>query len=353
MSDHANATRIQPKDLRCKERQPLQDIIPLSAPFVIYIDPTNLCNFKCRFCPTGDPALLRKVGRPNGMMTIDLFRKVVSDIQGFGSRLKLLSLYKDGEPLLNSDFPDLVSIARDAGIAERIWTKTNGSRLNPELNRRLAGCGLDLISISVEAVSSQGYLEIAGAKIDYQRFRDHIADLHTRRGRMDIYIKIADSGLSKDQIAKFYADFEPHCTHIGVEKLMGWSLSEVKDFTLGTNPDTYDGLPLVPKEVCAYPFYVLAVNSDGSVSLCGNDWSHGTVVGDVKQESLLDIWHGERLHRFRQAMLGGRRCDLAACANCYYLKIVPDNLDAHASMLQERLQAAWDSRNGGQVRSSV
>jgi len=30
---------------------------------------------------------------------------------------------------------------------------------------------------------------------------------------------------------------------------MGWSYSDIKDFTLGTNPDTYDGLPLIPKNL--------------------------------------------------------------------------------------------------------
>ncbi len=44
--------KIEAKDLRCKKRQPLEKIIPLQAPFVVYIEPTNLCNIKCAFCPT-------------------------------------------------------------------------------------------------------------------------------------------------------------------------------------------------------------------------------------------------------------------------------------------------------------
>jgi len=63
-------------------------------------------------------------------------------------------------------------------------------------------------------------------------------------------LKIADAGLSKSEIEKFYSDFENISTYIAVEKLMGWSYSEIKDFTLGTNPDTYDGLPLIPKNLC-------------------------------------------------------------------------------------------------------
>jgi radical SAM protein with 4Fe4S-binding SPASM domain len=321
--------RIEPKDLRCKNRQALQDVIPLPAPFVVYIEPSNLCNFRCQFCPTADKELLKKVGRPRGSMNLDLFKKIVNDIREFGTRLKLLSLYKDGEPLVNRQFPEMVRYAREAGISDRIWTKTNGSLLNPELNERIVDAGIDMICISVEGVSRGAYRAIADVDINYEAFRDNLRDLYERRRDCEIYIKIADSGLRQEEIDKFYEDFGPFATKIAVEKLMGWSYSEMKDFTLGTNPTTYDGLPLTPKEVCAYPFYVMAVNFNGTVSLCGNDWSHNTVVGDASRESLRSIWEGDRLFEFRKMMLEGRRKENKACGNCYYLQIVPDNIDAY------------------------
>lgn len=332
--------RIEAKDLRCKERQPLQEIIPVPTPFVVYIDPTNKCNFRCEFCPTADKALLRQVGRPAAIMPLELFKKVVDDLKAFPGKLKLASLYKDGEPLMNPHFPEMVRYLKQADVAERIWTKTNGSALSPELNQQLIDAGLDMICISVEATSAAGYLRVAKSRIDYEKFVANIADFHARRQGCEVYIKIADSGLSQAEIDKFYADFQPISTFIAVEKLMGWSLSGVKDFTLGTRPDTYDGLPFTQKQVCAYPFYVLAVNADGSVSLCGNDWAYGTVVGNVKQQSLQEIWHGEALYEFRKTMLENRRREIPACADCYYLQIVPDNLDAYAQNILKKLQSS-------------
>lgn len=329
--------RIQPKDLRAKARAPLQDVIPLSAPFLIYIDPTNRCNFRCEFCPTSDKKLLRQVGRPFATMSLDLFKKAVDDIKEFGTPLKLLSLYKDGEPLLHPDFPEMVRYSKTSGIAERIWTKTNGSALNPTLNRKLVDAGLDMICISVESISSEGYKKIAKANIDYDDFRKNITDLYKNRGNCQIYVKIADTGLSKNEIEKFYSDFEGISTHIAIEKLMGWSYSEIKDFTLGTNPDTYDGLPLVPKTVCPYPFYVMTVNADGSVSACGNDWSHGTVVGNIKNKSLREIWNSEELYSLQKLHLEARRKENKACANCYYIQIVPDNIDQYAESILKNI----------------
>ncbi|MDQ7824272.1 MAG: radical SAM/SPASM domain-containing protein [Candidatus Eremiobacteraeota bacterium] len=340
MDTSKEARKIQAKDLRCRERQPLEEVIPLPAPFVVYVEPANLCNFKCIFCPTGDSELIKKVGRPSGVMSMELFSRIVENLKEFGVKLKLLSLYKDGEPLVNRHFPLMVHMAKEAAIAEKIWTKTNGALLNPALNEEIIDAGLDMICISVEAVTAEGYRKVSGVDIDYDAFRENIRDLYRRRGKCELYIKILDYGLSEEELDKFYSDFKGIGDFVGVEKPMGWSYSSIKDFTLGTNPDTYDGLPFTPKEVCAYPFYVLAINFNGTVSLCGNDWSHSTVVGDVTRESLREIWHGRRLFRFRKMMLEGRRHENRACGDCYYLKIVPDNIDDHRAMILEKLEKA-------------
>ena len=40
----------------------------------VWIDPTNVCDFKCTFCPTGDDDLLKSL-RPKGQMTMKLTKK--------------------------------------------------------------------------------------------------------------------------------------------------------------------------------------------------------------------------------------------------------------------------------------
>jgi radical SAM protein with 4Fe4S-binding SPASM domain len=329
--------KIESKDLRCKDRQALQEIIPLKTPFVIYIDPTNLCNFKCKFCPTGDNSLLKQVGRKHSSLSFEAFKKIIDDIALFDEPLKLLSMYKDGEPLLNKDFPKMVKYAKEKKIAQRIWTKTNGSLFNPTLNKELIESGIDMIHISIEATSKEGYLDIAKVDIDYDEFRQNIQNLYDNRKDCKIYIKIIDCNLSEDDKKKFYKDFENMSDFISVEKLMGWSYSDIKDFTLGIQSETYDGLPFTPKEICAYPFYVLAVNANGSVSTCGNDWAYKTSVGNIHEESIIDIWNGEKLYNLRKMFLTFNRKENEACANCYYLKIVPDNIDEYADDILKKL----------------
>ena len=50
-----------------------------------------------------------------------------------------------------------------------------------------------------------------------------------------------------------------------------------------------------------------------------NAKSRKTCVGDVKEESLYDIWHGERLKTLRLKHLMGLRNELDSCRNCMNL----------------------------------
>jgi radical SAM protein with 4Fe4S-binding SPASM domain len=98
-------------------------------------------------------------------------------------------------------------------------------------------------------------------------------------------------------------------------------------------------------DTCPYIFYSLAVNSDGSVSLCFLDWGRKLVIGDLRRQSLAEIWTGEELFRHRMLHLQGNRSDNEVCAACGQLShCLPDNIDPHAAALAEKLIA---SRRGG------
>jgi MoaA/NifB/PqqE/SkfB family radical SAM enzyme len=333
------------RNLRTPERRSLAEAIPLPMPLMIRVDPSNACNFRCQYCPTAFPDLLKEVGRPKGIMAFPLFEKIMGDIGALPSPLNKLYLYKDGEPLVNKRLPDMIALAKGSGRVGEVWTTSNGALLNPELNQRLVDAGLDLIKISVQGLSAADYLDVAGVKIDYEKFRENVADLHSRRGGLHVHVKIVDTGLSPEARAKFVADFEAISDSVHIDPLMGWSLSSVRDFRLGQRSALGpDGLPLTRREVCAFPFYTLSVNFDGTVSVCCVDWAHQTVVGDVTRESLLDIWRGPALAAIRLMHLEGRRHENRACGDCQYLETLADDIDDAAPQIIERLRAPAGDR---------
>ena len=106
--------KIKPR-IQLNGRESLVDAIPLSTPWVIFVDPSDVCNFKCKFCPTGNIDLMKKVGRSLKVMDFKLYKKIIDDIYKFDKPIKVLRLYKDGEPLLNPNFAKMVKYAKDSG----------------------------------------------------------------------------------------------------------------------------------------------------------------------------------------------------------------------------------------------
>jgi radical SAM protein with 4Fe4S-binding SPASM domain len=317
---------IQAKDLRGARTTRIVDAMPLPAPWTMFIEPTNVCNFRCVYCPTGDTALLKQIGRKNRLMTWELFTKIVDDLKQLPNKLKMLNMYKDGESLLHPRFTDMVRLLKDADVSEKIWVKTNGSMLSPEYNERLVRCGLDMIGISVQHVHAQGFFDVAGVRIDYEKYRANILDLYNRRGSMGVSVKIADVGLSESDRQKFISDFADRCDYIAIEGLHGWSTSEVKDWKLGTD-NSFDGTPRTVKVACPLVMYMLTVSSNGDVSICNDDFAHIHQIGDANKESIIDIWQGAKLREFRMMHLTGNKSQNAACNNCDYMQALPDNID--------------------------
>jgi radical SAM protein with 4Fe4S-binding SPASM domain len=308
--------------------------LPLSAPQNVMIDICNACNFRCTFCPTGDNDLLKSVGRPKGLMDFALFTKIIDDLKIFNGQITYISLHKDGEPLLNKKIGEMIAYAKAAKVASSIEVTSNASLLTHEMATLLLDAGLDTIRVSVEHVSDQGYKNLVRTYSKYQQIVDNVANLYSERNRrkhkLRILVKILDVGLSGEEKEKFRRDFNPISDVARVENIMGWSHSEKKDFTLGLNPSVgMDGVTPLKKEriVCPEPFKMLAINFNGSVSPCCDDWAHGLLVGNATTTPVGDIWNGRELSRVRQLHLSGRRGELPTCASCQYMQGVTDIFD--------------------------
>lgn len=304
----------------------LSEVLPLETPLTLMIDPANRCNFRCTFCPTGDYELLESVNRPIGIMDFDLYCKIIEDLKKFSGKVKSLRLYKDGEPFLNRNIIQMIDYAKKSDVAEEIYIISNGSLITEKTAIGIIEAGLDRIRVSVEHVNSEKYKEITKTYSNYDTIVKNVKFLYEekQRGNSHLHIdaKIVDTGLTKENLEKFKNDFGQISDSLTIESLMGWSMSDEKDWTLGTKPKTGIDNETELKEimVCPQPFKGLAINFDGTVSVCCVDWSHGTVVGDLKKESLFDIWNGQKLRTFRMLHLMKQRHKIPVCANCQYIK---------------------------------
>src|ERR1051326_7695028 len=111
--------RLEPR-INLVGRTALETVIPLSTPFIVFVDPASSCNFKCTFCPTGHRDMIAETGRYQGAMKFEVFQKVIDGRGKSKKPIKVLRLYKDGEPLLNKRFADMVAYAKKSGRVEYI-----------------------------------------------------------------------------------------------------------------------------------------------------------------------------------------------------------------------------------------
>jgi radical SAM protein with 4Fe4S-binding SPASM domain len=301
----------------------LTSVIPLSTPFMIYVDPCNLCNIKCNFCfHSLDDTVLRQKGFRPGTMTFDLFGTLADNLKAFPERVKSLKFGGLGEPLLNRRLPDMIAYAKKQNVAEKIVLVTNGTLLAPGLNLKLIEAGLDDLLISVEGVSAQKFYETTATMIDYDRFLSGIRHFYEHKGNCRVYAKLAHTGLDDRGEAGFHDTFDGICDTAYVEYLtkiyQGVDYSDIVE-----DPSVNQMGERVTKmlDVCFLPFNNLNINVFGNVSPCIFDYKENIVFGNINQESLVDIWNGKKINEFRLMHLKRERSRHEDCSICEWLSI--------------------------------
>jgi len=282
------------------------------------------------------------------MMNFTLYKKIIddlSDLLGPDKQLATLHLYKDGEPFLNDKLFEMANYARKMNVARIIQTTTNGSFLLDRLDE-LIKSKFDMIRISVEHIHRDGYHRITKKDNAFDKVRSGIACLYKEKSKhnpaLKVVVKINDTALNTEEKEQFHAMFGEISDETRIDTLMGWSYSEIKDFTLGIKVDKgMDSVtPLKEKVICPEPFHSLAVNPTGSVSVCCVDWSYKTIVGNTTAQTLREIWEGKELRHFRYLHIRNRRKEIAPCAHCQFLSGFSEinNLDRY----EQRLSRMYD-----------
>lgn len=315
----------------------LETVVPLNTPFSVHIDICSLCNFKCNFCFQADEKAIRQKGLKRGMMKFGLFKKIVDDLMEFQERHKKVKIGLHGEPTMHPELPQMIGYVKSKNVTEIIELFSNGSLLNPQLNRAIIDAGLDRINISVEALSSKNYADITGVGIDIDRFVQNVRDLYDNRKTCRIYIKIVDVDLSNQDKEKFYDLFGDICDEIFIENVVPqWA--EVNKFDLKAT-GMYGQKITRYKYVCPFLFMYLHFNYDGTTSGCTLDWGKEVLIGDVTKESALEIWNGNKLKNLQIAHLEKKREKIPFCGECLAPMICClEDLDDHTEMLLDKIR---------------
>jgi len=119
-----------------------------SMPWSYSIEPTNICNLKCRECASGLGLLKRR----RGNMSIEDFKIAADNISPYALNC---FLYFQGEPFLNKFFFDMVAYANERKIF--LATSTNGHFIDYQTAEKTVKSGLDKIIVSLDGFDQESY----------------------------------------------------------------------------------------------------------------------------------------------------------------------------------------------------
>ena len=140
-------------------------------------------------------------------MKFDVFKKIIDDLVEFEKPIKVLRMYKDGEPFLNKRLADMVAYAKRSGRVDYIDTTTNGTFLSPERVGPVLDAGIDKINISVDGMTEETYLQFTGFKFDFAKFVDNVKWIYYNKGNCEIVVKIPGELISEAQRQQFFDTF--------------------------------------------------------------------------------------------------------------------------------------------------
>ena len=347
MSDSEKVV-VRPR-IYAAEKRPLEELVPLKTPISAHVDISSLCNYRCSFCFQADTKGMKDVGLKRGFMEFSMFKKIIDDFKEFPDSIKKIKIGNHGEPTLHKEVVKMVDYARKSKTADIIEMFTNGSKLTPELNEGLVKAGLQRINISLEGLSDERYLAVAGTKQIFQEIIDGVKNLFEIKNRenseLQIYVKIADQAhalkedndikfnLTKKEKKYFFDTFTPICDEIFIEKVVPqWADTQLDKQNDVSDTGMYGQKISQWKDSCPFIFMYLHFNCDGTVSPCTLDWPRKVVIGDVSKQTVSEIWNGDSLRELQVAMLAGQRKCIDLCSTCSAPMVcVEEDLDSHAN----------------------
>jgi radical SAM protein with 4Fe4S-binding SPASM domain len=288
-------------------------------PWAASIEPTTSCNLRCPECPTG----MQSLSRPKGNMDLNVFGKILDKLS---PDLIYLTLYFQGEPLLNPHFTEMVKLARNRHIF--VATSTNGHFLNDKTVNKIIESGLNHLIISMDGPDQQ----------TYEKYRVN-GDLQTVLGGIERLVaakKALNSNVPFIELQFIVMRHNEHqmkqmrefAKQSGVDKL-SFKTAQVYNFdtestiipTLKSKSryrQTSLGSWVMANRIknrCHRIWSSIVITWDGKVVPCCYDKNADHQTGNLLDEPLSKIWKNQNYTSFRRQILKNR-VETDICRNC-------------------------------------
>ena len=279
----------------------------LTFPKFLEIETVNACNARCPMCTIADWQ------RHTPTMKDDLFQRIADEAIDHRDQIKRISLYRDGEPLLDKKLPDRIALLKEGGI-NATTISTNVSLLNEERSRALLEAGLDMIILSIDSLNKDNFEKIR-VRLKFDEVLENALKFIELRNQLRpqtrIYMRMIRQEQNIDEWTSYEAFWRPRLSPIDrlyYHNIFNWG-GQLKGFKAVEG--SYE--PLLP---CVALWSLLVIFGDGRVPLCNVDYNNKHPIGSVLENSIEELWRSRVMNLLREQHLSGRKGETPMCKNC-------------------------------------
>lgn len=268
----------------------------------IRIEVCTACNYSCTICP-------RDIfKRKHEVMPTSLFAELISKITAEAPQYNMVTFAGFGEPLLDPDFVDKVRICRDAGLETLVLT--NGSKLSEKTFMELDALGMQSVRVSFYGMTPDSYRKVHNPpeSLSFEQVVKTIENIcqMERSTKLLLTLNVVE-GVNDDDVAEWIEYWKDRADLVEVWKPHNWVYGR-----------EFRGVEVSKRNTCGRPFNgPLQVQVDGTVNMCCFDFNGDLLLGDLKAQSLNEIFTSEEYEKIKQCHESGDYGDHdLICKNC-------------------------------------
>lgn len=308
------------------------------------IEITNACNLNCVMCNT------KMSKRPIGFIEPRIFEIILKQLNTIG--INNVGLHTVGEPFMYKNIEELLEIAESYGF--NVWLSTNGQfpqRIEP-LYRKFP-ITTRCYRFSIDGATRETYESIRrGASFD--KLIKSLEVIHKiNKGKKNYRIALSiDSILSMTNIFElplFFKAYGKYCWPENINFNILNGLSPDPSFFWRDFPFSNLIRHMIP---CRMPFKSIYFTYSGKATLCCRDYEEELVIGDIQENSIIELWNGPKAESIREKHLNPDKMDIRPCRVCFgTYRLVSDVVNEYIHFLIARYSQLTPRQFGDKVLS--
>jgi radical SAM protein with 4Fe4S-binding SPASM domain len=286
----------------------------MGMPLAVGAELTNHCNLNCPECNSGSGLMTRE----RGFMSVDLFDRIITEL---GSYLYNINLYFQGESMLHPQLSSILMKCREINST----LSTNGHFLSPDNAEIIVRSGLGELIVSLDGMDQETYssYRING---DFESVMVGIKNVSEAKERLTSPMKLTIQFLvnrnNEHQVheaKRFAGEIKARFVLksmqiINKNSYASWLPSSGKFRRYNRVGDDYIIKSKYPNW-CSRLWFNPVITWDGKVLPCCFDKDADHIMGDMNEDSFIDIWNGPKYRLFRKSLLTDRKM-IKICRNC-------------------------------------